>query len=527
MSKHDSRDEQLTPEVREEAARTDRRVKIGLLAVSLATLAVLAVAAVKENYAAPWRLTQIRYGTILEDKAVDDRGKRLARDHEIRMRQIVVPELDAVDRCVSCHTGYDDPRMSDQPNPFRTHPGQYLTWHEDARFGCTVCHRGQGRATDFADAKAEGRHWDYPLLPLDLTESACGICHTPAEVADREGARYARGAALFESQGCRSCHKLNGLGGELGPALDNEGLKVRAQLPFGGVRGPHTLPQWLLEHFADPQAVVDGSRMPTPGLSREEATALTTYVLSLQVRDLPRSYLSPEKHLEIYRRAHPEPQPAAELYARLCAKCHDRGTYGRYDRFFARFIPAIRGRSFRESADPAFVAAMIREGRPGTLMPPWGPEAGGLSERDITALTGYLLDRPVSPAETVASPDLARAEESGRGSAARGAILFEKNCAGCHGAAGTGGVGPSLANATFQRNAHREFVFRTVAHGRSDTAMPAYLAPGRGGMNRSDIDDLVAYVKSLGTPPAATEVSAAAASATASGEHPMMTAETR
>ena len=244
MTSHNPQDERLTPEVREEAARTDRRVKIWLLAVSLATLAVLAGAAIKENYAAPWRLYQIRYGKILREKATDPWGKKLAENFEVQMRQIVVPDLGTVDRCVSCHTGYDDPRMVKEPNPYRTHPGRYLSWHEDARFGCTVCHRGQGRATDFADAKAEDRHWDYPLLPLDLTQSACGLCHTPAEVADRGGEVYARGAALFETKGCRSCHKLNRLGGALGPALDNEGLKVKGQLPFAAIQGPHTVPEW-------------------------------------------------------------------------------------------------------------------------------------------------------------------------------------------------------------------------------------------------------------------------------------------
>ena len=85
------------------------------------------------------------------------------------------------------------------------------------------------------------------------------------------------------------------------------------------LEGPHTLPQWLREHFDDPQRVVAGSRMTQPGLARDEATALTTYMLSLQQRDLPESYLSPERHLAVFTQAHPTPHTGAELYASFCA----------------------------------------------------------------------------------------------------------------------------------------------------------------------------------------------------------------
>ncbi len=494
-------DERVSAAVRAEARRRDFAIKVALLAFGLATIAVLVVAALQENVLVSWRLHQRRYAAILEEKATDDFGRSLAANFDVHMRQIVVPELGVVDRCVSCHTGYDDPRMAGEPNPYRAHPGVHLSAHEDARFGCTICHRGQGRATSFEDAKAEGRHWDYPLLPLDLTQSACGVCHTPAEVRDAGGETYARGAQLFEAKGCRSCHRLNGLGGALGPALDNEGLKVKGQLPFAEVRGAHTVPQWLEEHFDDPQRIVAGSQMPTPGLSRVERTALTTFVLSLQQRDLPGSYLSPEKHLEIYRRTHPEPRTGAQLYTELCSTCHDTGTHGRWDKFFNRFIPAVRGESFRANADPSFVAANIRDGRRGTIMPAWGAAAGGLSEGDVAALTGYLLDRTISADELSTAP-VAPGARSARGRSDRGQVRFFAHCSACHGPTGEGKLGPSLSVPVLANRASDEFLFRTIADGRTNTAMPAFLAPNRGGFTDQDIDDLVAYLRTLGPPPA-------------------------
>lgn len=492
MSEANERADRLAAEIRSEALRRDRRVKIGLLAVSLATIGLLIAAAVRESFLAPWRFYQRQYAGILRSKAVDDRGRTLSRDFRVEMKQVVLPELGTIDRCVSCHTGIDDPRMRDVPNPFSVHPGSYLEWHEVNRFGCTICHRGQGRAMSFEDAKAEGRHWDYPLLPVELSQSSCGLCHAPREIADHGGETYAAGAALFEAKGCRSCHKLGGRGGSLGPALDNEGLKVPGNLPMANLQGPHTIPEWILEHFADPQSIVPGSRMPTPGLSRIQATALTTYLLSLQQRDLPGSYLTPDKHLAVYAQAKPEPMSGQELFSRFCSTCHDTGQFGRYDKFLGRFVPAVRGESFRRSADPAFVAANIRQGRTGSIMPAWGEAAGGMSEEDIRQLTSWLLGREVSSAETAAR---APAVLASTGDAGRGAALFVKTCSGCHGAGGEGKIGPSLNNPVLRAQASDAFLAQTIAGGRRNTAMPAWRVAG--GLTDADVRDLIAYIRSF------------------------------
>ena len=483
----------LAAEIRKEALRRDRRVKIGLLCASLITIALLAAAALRENVFAPWRLYQRQYARILAEKARDDRGRALERDFRVEMKQVVLPELETIDRCVSCHNGIDDPRMTDVGNPHAVHPGRYLEWHEPNRFGCTLCHRGQGRAMTFEDAKAEGRHWDYPLLPAELSQSSCGLCHSAEEIADRGGDVYAAGAALFEAKGCRSCHKVGAQGGHLGPVLDNEGLKVPGSLPMANVEGPRTLPQWLVEHFADPQTIVTGSRMPAPGLSGAETTALTTYLLSLQQRDLPGSYMTPERHLVLYAQARPDPLSGEELFSRFCSTCHDTGLFGRYDRFFETFIPAVRGESFRASADPGYVAANIRQGRAGTIMPAWGSAAGGMTEEEIRKLTSYILGREVSLEEIAANAPAVVAGAAG--DAGRGAALFLKNCSGCHGADGKGKIAPSLNSPALRENASDAFLRQAIADGRRNTAMPAWRVAG--GLTGSDIRDLIAHIRSL------------------------------
>lgn len=473
----------------------DHRVKVWLLVVSLLTIAVLVGAAWREEFGSEWRRHQRRYESILETKATDQRGQDLLARFSVELRQTVVPELNSTDRCISCHTGIDDPRMTDVGNPYSVHPGDYLRDHPPAQYGCTVCHRGQGLAVVFAEVKAAGYFWDYPMLPIEFTQSSCGLCHTPQEVVPRGGDVLAVGQRLFYTKGCLGCHQLNSRGGNMGPALDNEGLKVPHQLPMAAVEGPHTLPQWLVEHFNSPQAVVAGSQMPNPGLSYDETIAMTTFMLSLQERDLPRSYLSPAFFESLAERARPSSLTGEELYGRFCSTCHGTGRFGSYDKFYRIFMPAVRNPAFHEVADSAFIAATINLGRPGTLMPAWEQESGGLSNAEIARIAQYLREGTTNtkPSGVATNADLTSGESE------IGAEYFKRLCVGCHGAGGVGRLAPALANREFQARAGVEFLFRTIASGRRNTAMPAFLASAGGGLSNEAVIHLIAYIKSLGT----------------------------
>lgn len=492
-------------QIPENVRRTDRRYQWWLLVAGLGCMTMLLTAGLRETVFAPWRGIRAAYAGILAEKATDERGRALAQNFEVKIEQNVLNGLGRVDRCITCHPGIDDPRMADQRQPFRTHPNTYLNSHPPEKFGCTVCHRGQGRALVFEEAKAVGHHWDYPLLPKNLTQSSCGMCHTAGEVAERGGEKYALGATLFDEKGCQSCHKIAGRGGSLGPALDRIGLKTRAELPMAAIEGEHTLPQWLLEHFADPQAVVAGSQMYPPRLSPDDAEALTIYMLSLQNIDLPESYLSAGKHLELYKRANPDPLSGEQLFGRFCSTCHDTGEFGRWDPFFNRFIPGVRGPSFVQVAPRDYIERMVRAGRAGTLMPGWSMQSGGLRDAEIAAIVDYLRAAPVPEAMKL-SPALIEATNNPalqfRGDANAGARIYDRHCLGCHGPAGAGQLAPSLANATFQSAATDGFIYATIAAGRKNTAMPAFLAPGAGGFSGPEIMHLIAYIRTFGAPAA-------------------------
>ncbi len=498
QSEKSSHAQRVRDQVQLEARSRDHRLQVGLVLTGVLLLAVFLWTGLKENVYTDWRRYQLEYRDILEKKAKTKLGRKLHQDFDIRIRQVVIPELGVVDRCVSCHNGITDPRMTDVKSPHKVHPGPYLNQHEVGKFGCTICHRGQGRALVFSEAKAVGHHWPHPMLPGGLTQSSCGLCHSPAEVRSAGGEKYARGHRLFGELGCVSCHKLYGRGGSLGPELTREGWKAPQEVSMKNVRGDKTLARWIYEHFQDPQRIVPGSLMPPPRLAAGQLEALTIYTLSLQRRDLPSKYLSPGKYLELHRLRNPPEMTGKQLVARYCGTCHDTGSYGRYDAFYQRFIPAIRGPSFVQLVTPEYLDAAIRRGRPGTPMAAW---AGGLKDNELVKIRSYLLGRKVEPGVRLPPKIVAQAKDPGlviHGDVAQGAAIFARQCASCHGPRGEGRLGPALANRVFQGSATDGFLYATIAYGRADTAMPAFLGTHQGSYRPSQIQALVAFVRSLG-----------------------------
>ena len=307
----------------------------------------------------------------------DERQRKLGDAFKIEIRQVDLPQFGTTDRCVSCHVGMDNPAMAGKPQPYCPHSGDYLEHHPPTKYGCTICHRGQGAATNFHEAKATDVFWDYPLLPRRLTQASCGACHAAdSPLMAQHAPALALGRQLFVDRGCQSCHKLGGVGGQLGPALDGEGQKIKHQLPMAHIKGDHTLPNWLAQHFTYPQAVVPGSQMRPPRLTPAENEALTTYMLSLSKRDLPQTYIPPDWIAARDRELHQKEMDPAVLFRHYCASCHSDGTYATWDPFFKRFMPAVRGPGLRGVEDKAYLRTAIEQGRPGTLMPGWGKTLG-------------------------------------------------------------------------------------------------------------------------------------------------------
>lgn len=188
----------------------------------------------------------------------------------------------------------------------------------------------------------------------------------------------------------------------------------------------------------------------------------------------------------------------ADLYGRHCAACHgERGDGG-------IGIP-ISLPSFHQTVDDDYLRQTIRVGRPGRVMPAF---AGQLSDAEINAIIHHLRSWQTGKTPTFSAKPI-------KGDPKRGATLFEKHCAGCHGPTGEGAHGtgvtfsrprdfpimpPAIRNPGYLQSAKDEMIKATLVHGRTGTPMVAF---GKRGLGDRDLNDIVSYIRHLEKHPAA------------------------
>jgi mono/diheme cytochrome c family protein len=255
-------------------------------------------------------------------------------DLSIDMNYMNVPR---VDRCQTCHRAIDTPgweskaeagrlskelqqkldayqipqekrketedriaqlkRIQDAPNdilnPWRTHPKLDLyvgsaSVHPLLEYGCTVCHRGQDRATEFgraghtpASPRMEHRwaertslsagffplprdfaqrHWGYeenefietPMYPRHYYEAGCIKCHSGQMGVDR-GDDITKAEQTIEIYGCYACHKI----------ANWRFTDLRKPGPDLGGIAEKTTPEWAFRWISEPHNFRSTTRMPS------------------------------------------------------------------------------------------------------------------------------------------------------------------------------------------------------------------------------------------------------------------------
>jgi cbb3-type cytochrome oxidase cytochrome c subunit len=418
-----------------------------------------------------WKDYQHRYIEEEIRRAASPQQHAQAEMIPVEIRQIQLPDLNRVDRCTTCHLTVDDPSYGGYPQPLAYHP--LHEQHPFERFGCTVCHRGQGRATTGADAHGNVQHWDEPMLPLKYIQASCGQCH---EAADNPAApELARGQQVFEESGCRGCHKLNGVGGIVGPELD----KV----------GAHRSADWLKQHFLSPESVTAGSAMPPQQLSETNLEAIVLFMLSQTGEAAPGYYAS--------MKVIPSVDQGQRLFVQKgCIGCHSVGGVG------GKVGPALDDVGVRRS--PEWIMQHFRDPRsvtPGSVMPKFG-----FTETEARALTEFLLHLRERNLTTTLTA-LMNPIERGR------AVYRKYGCAGCHGPEGKGGVPNPNAKTAGQvpgliyvadGYTPAELKARIIKGQKEIPALdanrppPPLYMPAWGGVIRdAEIDDLIAFLISL------------------------------
>ncbi len=433
----------------------------------------LVIAAFYKDQFREWKDWQRKYQKQELARATTPEQRLEASRLPIEVRQFVLTEPDRVDRCTTCHIAAEDPSYAGLPLPLAYHPNHDR--HPFNKFGCTICHQGQGRATTREAAHGHVPHWDRPMVDVKYIQSACAKCHLPADIPDAP--RLARGLVVFEESGCIGCHKLHGSGGIIGPELD----KV----------GANRSPEWLLKHFKNPAAVTPGSAMPPIKASDTDLEALTMYVLSFTGEPLGAYFVSMKTIPGV-------PAGRRLFQEKGCQDCHTiagkGGTIG----------PALDEVAKRH--DPQWIVAHFRSPQaitPGSLMPQFN-----FSEQEIRALTEFLLSlTDTNVVGFLKTPALMTPIERGK------AVYKKYGCAGCHGTEGQGGI-PNRNAKTAQQVPGLKFVAegytkdelkKRILDGQREIPLmfpkepppPLYMPPWRGKIAEGELTDLVEYLISL------------------------------
>ncbi len=299
--------------------------------------------AIAQDYFREWRPYQAQYKKLeierikgMMDKSPEmkealEAEYKLAKGRSQEIKQILATDLKRIDRCITCHQGYDSMVNPTLVNEFDAHPfaapkNDIHTKHPFEKYGCAVCHEGQGLATDFIEAghmpktpeqKAEWqkkygwkvvKHWENPMKAGPLLYASCTKCHeahpnVPGMEVIKKGEKLA-----FEN-GCVGCHQIRGEGGTIAPDLAEEtSVKPLSRIDFGyavhaGVIAENelTLENWIRLHFSTDPAVItpgdpEGKLSPNPakpspvaptampyfGFKPDETEALVAYVMSLK-----------------------------------------------------------------------------------------------------------------------------------------------------------------------------------------------------------------------------------------------------
>lgn len=447
-----------------------KKNKYLLLISSLGVLALLVAAAVSENFLKEWQLIQ---GASRTDEGAA----------EVRLRQIVNTDLRTVDRCVSCHVGMapGEQIVSD----FKVSETHKSVVHSPNSIGCTVCHGGQGLATDKADAHGTVAFWTEPMLPAKYAYAGCGTCHTPLEVPNLEV--LSTGRKTFERLDCYACHRLDGRGGTIrpggttgmeGPDLSHVGLK--------GYDGG-----WYAKHLTKFRESGDAVWRNSFGeIGESDLSALAGFLAT--------------------RMGAPGLVEAQAQYNSLgCAGCHLIGKFGgdtgpNLSRFGEKDPNQLNFNNVPgDKTLSNWIAQHFRS--PGSTVAGSQMPILGLTEEQIDRLTLYMLSlRRRTLPDTQLPRDRVRAMRFGvREFASNPETIYGAVCSSCHGANGQGmrypglAPNPSIANPDFLSLASDDFLIATIRKGRPGRPMLAW-GDRENGLSDDELRALVAYIRQLG-----------------------------
>ena len=422
----------------EEMGEVPRRLRFLFALSSVAFVAALAVSPVKD-LRREWKRYKRGYVRYAQTRAD---SRRLLADYRPEIDQIWIPEMNVVDRCTTCHQGITQASLADPavPQPFRAHP---RIPHPATDWGCVVCHRGQGAATEVAEAHETTLAWEQPLLPIRYIQASCGVCHRDKL---REAPLLDRGRQLLAGLNCVGCHRLTGIERPpmLGPDLSSVGTKVSRE--------------WLYKWLKEPRTIIDSSgnvtvngyeteeepRMPQFNLSEQELRGLSAYLSSLRGRSVEPYKFDPRVVATWEKKPDLVDQGEVRFREMFCSTCHSLAVTraGETHMIGGDIGPELT--KVGSKVNPDWLAAWLRN--PQAYLPASQMPRYQWSDEDLYKVVHYITTKLTDPDLLADVPKL-DAPSAGEISVGR-RLFMEKGCAGCHAVQGVSpqrDFGPDLS----------------------------------------------------------------------------------
>ena len=441
----------------EEMGKVSEKMRRTLALCTLLFLCVLAISPIKD-FRREWKQYKRSYVKYAQSRPDT---KKLLADYRPDIDQIWIPGMNVVDRCATCHQGITQADLvgSSVPQPYRAHPA---IPHNVRDWGCTICHRGQGAATEVAEAHESTLAWEQPILPVKFIQASCGSCHRENLPQTQ---RLTRGRELLAELNCQGCHKLPGVErpAMLGPDLTSIGTKVSREWIYKWLKEPRT----ILDK--DGNTVVNGyeteeePRMPKFRLDETQLRALSGYLSVQRAHPLapykfdPRVVAAWSKNPELVS------QGEIRFKQMFCSTCHSLAVTRAGE---TKLIGGDIGPELTKvgsKVNPDWLVAWLRD--PQGYLPHTRMSRYGWTDEDLFKVTQYIGTKLTDSdlLSNVSQLGTPTAEEIDLGKR----LFQEKGCASCHSIEGLNpqkDFGPDLSALGSKNASELEFGSAKIPH---------------------------------------------------------------
>jgi mono/diheme cytochrome c family protein len=416
--------------------KLSERMRLTFAATTVICVLVLAISPVKD-FRAEWKHYKRWFVKFAQGRPDT---KKLLADYSPNIDQVWLPGMNVTDRCTTCHQGITQASLADAsvPQPFRAHPP---IPHNVRDWGCTVCHRGQGPATEVSEAHETTLAWEQPILPAHFLQASCGSCH---QADMKETPQLARGRELLARLNCQGCHKLNNVERPmLGPDLSSVGNKVTREWIYKWLKEPRTVLDKDGNVTVNGYESGDESRMPKFRLKEEEIKALSAFLSAQKAKPIEAYKINPTVVAAWSKNPELVSQGEVRFRQMMCTTCHPVAvTRGGETKLIGGNIgPELT--KVGSKVNEEWLVAWLRN--PQSYLAHNNMPRYGWSDEDLYKVSQYVMNKLTDSDLLGNVPQLGAATEE---EVTTGKRLFsEKGCASCHSLNGVGtqkDFGPDL-----------------------------------------------------------------------------------